>query len=78
MCPLYFSLRDENVLLGVDALSHPWLNVLLYVFPPLSLISPIAPGPAVTSGVGDSGEQRIFHPHPERVNLCVWPMKGCI
>ncbi|XP_073725558.1 kinesin-like protein KIF6 isoform X3 [Misgurnus anguillicaudatus] len=39
-CPLYFSLRDENAPLGVDALAHPWPNVLLYAFPPLSLISP--------------------------------------
>nr|XP_055051758.1 uncharacterized protein LOC129437577 [Misgurnus anguillicaudatus] len=37
-CPLYFSLRDAP--LGVDPLAHPWPNVLLYAFPPLSLISP--------------------------------------
>lgn len=39
-CPLYFSLADENAPLGVDVLAHPWPDVLLYVFPPLSLISP--------------------------------------
>lgn len=39
-CPLYFSLRDENVPSGVDVLAHLWPNVLLYAFPPLSLISP--------------------------------------
>ena len=39
-CQLYFSLTEENALLGVDALAQPWPNVLLYAFPPLSLISP--------------------------------------
>lgn len=39
-CPLYFSLGDEDAPLGVGALAHPWPNVLLYAFPPLSLISP--------------------------------------
>ncbi|KAL6475051.1 hypothetical protein MHYP_G00160910 [Metynnis hypsauchen] len=39
-CPLYFSLLDGNAPLGVDALAHPWPNILLYAFPPLSLISP--------------------------------------
>lgn len=33
-CPLYFAP------LGVDALAHSWPRVLLYAFPPLSLISP--------------------------------------
>ena len=39
-CPLFFSLSDVRAPLGVDALAHPWPNVLLYAFPPLSLISP--------------------------------------
>ena len=39
-CPLYFSLSDVEAPLGVDALAHPWPDVLLYAFPPLSLISP--------------------------------------
>ncbi|XP_027146580.1 uncharacterized protein LOC113748120 [Larimichthys crocea] len=39
-CQLYFSLTEEDAPLGVDALAHPWPNVLLYAFPPLSLISP--------------------------------------
>ncbi|XP_060750593.1 uncharacterized protein LOC132862550 [Tachysurus vachellii] len=39
-CPLYFSLVDANAPLGVDALAHRWPDVLLYAFPPLSLISP--------------------------------------
>ncbi|KAL0187988.1 hypothetical protein M9458_015087 [Cirrhinus mrigala] len=39
-CPMFFSLRDNNAPLGVDALAHPWPNVLLYAFPPLCLISP--------------------------------------
>lgn len=39
-CPLYFSLADENAPLGVDALGNQWPNVLLYAFPPLSLINP--------------------------------------
>ncbi|CAL9694240.1 unnamed protein product [Knipowitschia caucasica] len=39
-CPLFFSLGDANASLGVDALAHPWPTVLLYAFPPISLISP--------------------------------------
>ncbi|GAA6099882.1 uncharacterized protein LOC124401124 [Tachysurus ichikawai] len=39
-CPLYFSLVDANAPLGVDALAHQWPDVLLYAFPPQSLISP--------------------------------------
>ncbi len=39
-CQLYFSLKEEDAPLGVDELAHPWPNVLLYAFPPLSLISP--------------------------------------
>lgn len=39
-CPLFFSLRDWDALLGADALAHPWPNVLLYTFPPLCLITP--------------------------------------
>lgn len=109
-CPLYFSLRDENAPLGVDALAHPWPNVLLYAFPPLSLISPtldrirenglslllIAPRwpgrlwlaeivqllqgepwplPLRRDLLSQAGGQ-IFHPHPERVDLWVWPVKG--
>ena len=33
-CPVFFSLSDVNAPLGVDG------NMLLYAFPPLSLISP--------------------------------------
>ncbi|XP_076155099.1 uncharacterized protein LOC143138537 [Alosa pseudoharengus] len=39
-CPLFFSLKDADAPLGVDALTQPWPNALLYAFPPLSLISP--------------------------------------
>ncbi len=39
-CPLFFSLADKSAPLSVDALAHPWPDVLLYAFPPLSLISP--------------------------------------
>ncbi|XP_025766655.1 uncharacterized protein LOC112848041 [Oreochromis niloticus] len=39
-CPLYFSLRDQEAPLGVDALAHNWPHALLYAFPPLALISP--------------------------------------
>ncbi len=39
-CPLFLSLLDATAPLGVDALAHPWLDKLLYVFPLLSLISP--------------------------------------
>ena len=35
-----FSLLDVKAPLGVDALAHPWPIMLLYAFPPLSLISP--------------------------------------
>ncbi|GAA6106201.1 uncharacterized protein LOC113086839, partial [Tachysurus ichikawai] len=39
-CPMFFSLREEDAPLGVDALAHPWPSALLYTFPPLCLISP--------------------------------------
>ncbi|XP_039904294.1 uncharacterized protein LOC120744181 [Simochromis diagramma] len=39
-CPLYFSLRDQEAPLVVDALAHNWPHALLYAFPPLALISP--------------------------------------
>lgn len=39
-CPLFFSLTDDSAPLGVDALAHQWPNVLLYAFPPISLIIP--------------------------------------
>ncbi|XP_057199568.1 uncharacterized protein LOC130560093 [Triplophysa rosa] len=38
---MFFSLRDEDTPLGVDALAHLWPRVLLYAFPPLCLILPI-------------------------------------
>ena len=109
-CPLFFSLSDVRAPLGVDALAHPWPNVLLYAFPPLSLISPtlarvreqslslilIAPrwpskhwvAEIVQLLAGDpwplplrrdllsqaGGE--IYHPHPDRVALWAWPVRG--
>ncbi|KAL0148646.1 hypothetical protein M9458_056086, partial [Cirrhinus mrigala] len=39
-CPLFFSLARDGAPMGVDALAHSWPNVLLYTFPPLSLIIP--------------------------------------
>lgn len=39
-CPLFFSLRDRNALLGVDAFAHEWPRTPLYAFPPLDLITP--------------------------------------
>ncbi|XP_043992837.1 uncharacterized protein LOC122842759 [Gambusia affinis] len=39
-CPLWFSLTGAAGALGQDALAHPWPRVLLYAFPPLSLIWP--------------------------------------
>ncbi|XP_060746163.1 uncharacterized protein LOC132859430 [Tachysurus vachellii] len=39
-CPIFFSLRDEDTPLGVDALACPWPSALLYTFPPLCLMSP--------------------------------------
>ncbi|KAK5935334.1 hypothetical protein CgunFtcFv8_020703 [Champsocephalus gunnari] len=39
-CQLFFSMRDLNAPLGVDALAHVWALVLLYAFPPLALIPP--------------------------------------
>lgn len=111
-CPLYFSLRDTDAPLGVDALAHPWPNALLYAFPPLSLISPtltrvrehglslllvapLWPGRAWVAEITQllSGKPwqlplrrdllrqargQIFHPHPDRLALWVWPVKGLI
>ena len=37
-CPLWFSLTEEAILLGQDALVHNWPEVLLYSFPPIPLI----------------------------------------
>lgn len=37
-CPLFFSLKADNPPLGWDALAHPWPRVLLYAFPPFSLL----------------------------------------
>ncbi|XP_014827275.1 PREDICTED: uncharacterized protein LOC106916513 [Poecilia mexicana] len=39
-CHLWFSLTGAAGALGQDALAHPWPRVLLYAFPPLSLIWP--------------------------------------
>ena len=39
-CPLFFSIRDPDSPLGVDALTRVWPSVLLYAFPPLALITP--------------------------------------
>ncbi|XP_027901587.1 uncharacterized protein LOC114162038 [Xiphophorus couchianus] len=40
-CPLFFSITDHSAPLGVDALAHPWPNVLLYAFPPVEIILPV-------------------------------------
>ncbi|KAK7907218.1 hypothetical protein WMY93_015830 [Mugilogobius chulae] len=109
-CPLFFSLTDRNAPLGVDALAHPWPDVLLYAFPPISLISPtlarvreqglslilIAPRwlskpwmaeivqllwdvpwplPLRRDLLSQAGGE-IYHPHPDRVALWAWPVKG--
>lgn len=37
-CPLFFPLKADNPPLGWDALAHPWPWVLLYAFPPFSLL----------------------------------------
>ena len=109
-CPLFFSLMDVEAPLGVDALAHPWPNVLLYAFPPLSLISPtldrvreqglslilVAPRWPSKHWVAEiiqllAGEPwplpvrrdllsqahgEIYHPHPDRVALWAWPVRG--
>ncbi|XP_047660031.1 uncharacterized protein LOC113647231 [Tachysurus fulvidraco] len=109
-CPMFFSLRDEDAPLGVDALAHPWPSALLYAFPPLCLISPtlarvavqglslilIAPRwpkapwlaeifpllyaepwplPLCTDLLTQANGE-IFHPHPGRVALWAWPVRG--
>ncbi|XP_074467365.1 uncharacterized protein LOC141752970 [Sebastes fasciatus] len=109
-CRLFFSLSDVNAPLGVDALAHSWPNVLLYAFPPLSLISPtlarvreqglslilIAPrwsskhwvAEIIQLLVGEpwplpirrdllsQARGEIYHPHPDRMALWAWPVKG--
>lgn len=109
-CLLYFSLTDMGAPLGIDALAHPWPDVLLYAFPPISLISPtlaqvreqrlslilIAPRwpskpwmaeviqllsgqpwplPVRRDLLSQAGGE-VFHPHPDRVALWAWPLKG--
>lgn len=111
-CPLYFSLVDAGAPLGVDALAHPWPDVLLYAFPPISLILPtlarvreqglslilIAPHwpskpwmaeiiqllqdrpwllPVRRDLLSQAGGE-IYHPHPERMALWAWPLRGGI
>ena len=109
-CSMFFSLRDRNAPLGIDALAHQWPHVLLYAFPPLELITPtlarvrerglslilIAPRwpgkpwlaeiiPLLHSppwplplrrDLLSQANGEIFHPHPERLALWVWPVKG--
>lgn len=41
---MFFSLRDEDTPISVNALAHPWHNMLLYAFPPLCLITPTGLG----------------------------------
>ncbi|XP_075948231.1 uncharacterized protein LOC142950206 [Anarhichas minor] len=109
-CPRFFSLSDVNAPLGVDALAHSWPNMLLYAFPPLSLISPtltrvreqglslilIAPRwpskhwvaeiiqlladepwplPIRRDLLSQAGGE-IYHPHPDRIALWAWPVRG--
>ncbi|XP_034567334.1 uncharacterized protein LOC117832353 [Notolabrus celidotus] len=109
-CPLYFSLSEVNASLGMDALAHPWPDVLLYAFPPLSLISPtlarvrqqslslilIAPQWTLKHWVAEitqiladepwplpirrdiltQAHGEIYHPHPDRIALWAWPVRG--
>ncbi|XP_051994281.1 uncharacterized protein LOC127652201 [Xyrauchen texanus] len=109
-CPMFFSLKDEDAPLGVDALAHPWPKVLLYAFPPLCLLIPtlarvreqglslilIAPRwpkapwlaeiipllhaqpwplPLRTDLLSQANGE-IYHPHPDRVALWAWPVRG--
>ncbi|XP_058634818.1 uncharacterized protein LOC131542294 [Onychostoma macrolepis] len=109
-CPMFFSLRDMDAPLGVDALAHPWPRVPLYAFPPLCLIIPtlarvreqglslilIAPRwPKATwlaeivpllyaepwrlpvrTDLLSQANGEIYHPHPDRVALWAWPVRG--
>lgn len=109
-CHMFFSLRDADAPLGVDALAHPWPEVLLYAFPPLCLIIPtlarvrerglslilIAPRwpkapwlaeiipllyaqpwrlPLRTDLLSQANGE-IYHPHPDRMALWAWPVRG--
>ncbi|KAF7221522.1 putative LOC107375874-like protein, partial [Nothobranchius furzeri] len=109
-CPLFFSLRDRDAPLGVDALAHDWPRGLLYAFPPVALIpstllrvrtqrhtlilvAPFWPAmhwvadifqllegqpwklPLRRDLVSQAGGS-IFHPHPERLALWAWPLRG--
>lgn len=106
---MFFLLQDEDVPLSVDALAHPWPDVLLYAFPPLCLITPtlarvrdqsltlilIAPkAPWLTEIIPllyaqpwplplhmdllSQADREIYHPHPDRMALWAWPVKGQI
>ncbi|XP_040915373.1 uncharacterized protein LOC121195777 [Toxotes jaculatrix] len=109
-CPLFFSLSDASAPLGVDALAHPWPNVLLYAFPPLSMVSPtlarvreqklslilVAPRWPSKHWIAEimqllvdepwplpirrdllsQARGEIYHPHPDRLSLWVWPVRG--
>ncbi|XP_049322641.1 uncharacterized protein LOC125782478 [Astyanax mexicanus] len=109
-CHQFFSLKDRDAPLGVDALAHEWPRALLYAFPPLALISPtlirvreaglsvilIAPNWPQKTWLAEITQMlyaqpwplplrrdllsqargEIFHPHPERLALWAWPVKG--
>ncbi|XP_062286992.1 uncharacterized protein LOC133992289 [Scomber scombrus] len=111
-CALFYSLRNLDAPLGIDALAHVWPHELLYAFPPLALIPPtlsrvrdhshalilIAPHwPAMhwlaeiyrllcaqpwqlplRRDLLSQGGGTVFHPHPERLALWVWPLSGSI
>ncbi len=108
--PMFFSLKFMDASLGVDALAHPWPEVLMYAFPPLCLIIPtlakvrekglslilIAPRwpkapwlaeiipllyaqswclPLRTDLLSQANGE-IYHPHPYRLALWAWPVRG--
>ncbi|XP_041840350.1 uncharacterized protein LOC121639256 [Melanotaenia boesemani] len=109
-CPLFFSLSDVSAPLGVDVLAHQWPDVLLYAFPPLSLISPtlarvreqgltlilVAPRWPSKHWIAEiiqlladepwplpirrdllsQARGEIYHPHPDRLSLWAWPVRG--
>src|SRR4029434_1326727 len=53
-CPLWFSLRGDNLPLGIDALGHQWPDLRLYAFPPIPLLQ------QVLCRVADEGRELIL------------------
>ncbi len=90
-CPLFFSLkatrdgcistslaRDPVIRFPTDKPSPPHTVQNQIIEGEVLLVAPLWPGRMWTVEIDlfSLAGGRIFHPHPERLNLWVWPMRG--